>query len=48
VGAGGPQIASCGVDFSGIVVHWRDFAAFWARDVDTGGCRRLGIELGER
>ncbi|MGA2455568.1 MAG: hypothetical protein ABSG93_18840 [Solirubrobacteraceae bacterium] len=30
------------------LVDWRDFAAFWAGDVDTGGCRRLGMELGER
>ena len=43
--AGGPQVASCGVGFSGIVVHWRDSAAFWARDVDTGGWRCLGVRL---
>jgi len=45
---GGPQVALCGVGFSGIVVCWRDSAAFWARSIDIGGCRRLGMERGER
>jgi hypothetical protein len=45
---GGPQIASRGVGFTSVVVRWRVFAAFWARDIDTGGCRLLGIELSER
>lgn len=37
VGAGGRQIALCGVGFSGVVVRWRDSGAFWARDVDAAG-----------
>lgn len=45
---GGPRIASCGVGFSAIVVHWRDSAAFWAREVDTGGLRCLGVWLVRR
>jgi hypothetical protein len=40
-----PRVAS---GFSAIVVHWRDSAAFWARNVDTGGWWRLGKRLVER
>jgi hypothetical protein len=45
VNVGGPQIASCGVGFGGIVVHWHDAAALWARDVDAAGDRVLAGEV---